>query len=378
MVDVAEYIKRAAQRSGYKRETYIERNVPTQPSNVLAIPFYGDLRSVFLLSSFILKQYKEIHKDKYIILCSWPGMSSLFPYVDEYWSIEDPSAITTLAAGANNFYNETDLSIELTRNLIEVLNVVTSTDLKSYYDCGFTKKYLTEFGGIKRFAPEISSSNKVSSDFKKQMESKTNRKIVVYPATKMKSKQQGKTVSLTVPKDFWVALIQRLLQDGYVPVVYQNSFTYNMSTEFVDKCIYLVSRDVGDVLAAFRHVGCVLDVHTGLSRLAVAARCPYLSVIERQIFVEDKEFEIDDLCCDGLPRQYIFSPSTITMTCGPEEWKVSILDHISARLKEFLPTLSGVNLPSTNELYESVSYEKIRDRKSKRMGVHFINTSKNK
>lgn len=378
MIDVADYIKRAAQRCGYKREFYVERNMPTQPSNILVIPFYGDVKSIFLLSSFILKQYKAIHKDKYIILCSWPGMNALFPYVDEYWSIEDPSLTTTLAMDANNFYNDSNVSIELTRNLMEVMNIMTWKDLKTYYDKGFTQKYLKEFGGIKRFLPEVPSVTKIPSDFKTQMESKVGQKIVVYPALKMRSWQEGKTISVSVGKNYWVALIKRLLEEGYVPVVYQNYFTYDMSPEFVDKCIYLVTRDISKVLAAFRYAGCVLDIHSNISRLAIAARCPYLSVIERPIFIADKDFEIDDLCCDDLPKQYIYSFSTMLKTGGPEEWKISLLDNIMVRLRKFVPSLNGINLPSTNESFEPVSYEKIRQRKARRMGAVFIKSSKNK
>jgi len=378
MFDVNEYIKRAAHRSGYKRESYIERNMPTQPSNVVAVPFYGDLRSLFVFSSFILKNYKEANKDKYLILCSWPGMQGLFPYVDEYWSIEDESVTKTLATEANNSYNTSSLATDLTRGLIEVLSVATARDFKVYYDDGFTQKYLDAFGGIKRFLPEVPSATKISNDFRLQMERKPGQKIVVYPATKMRSRQQGQTVYLPILKEFWVALIERLLAEGYVPVVYQNWFTYDMSRDFVDRCVYLVPRSVLDVLAAFRHIGFVLDVHTGISKLALAARCPFLTVTERQSFVEDKDYEIDDLCGEGLPHQYLFSFSTMLMQGGQSEWNVCLLDQIIVRPKEFLPTLKGATLPSTNESYELTSYEKVRQRKARRMGVTFINSSKNK
>ncbi len=378
MVDVAEYIKRAAQRCGYKRESYVEKNMPTETSNVLAIPFYGDMKSTFLLSSLILKTFKELHKDKYIILCSWPGMSGLFPYVDEFWSIEDESVTKLLAVETNNFYNETNLAAELTKRLSEVLTVMTSRDLKKYYDNGFTQQYWSEFGEIKRFLPEIPSSNKIATNFKNQMESKIGKKVIVYPSIKRRTKQDGKTVHMHVVKEFWIALIERLLEEGYVPVIYQNCFTYDMSRDFVDRCIYLVPKNISDVLAAFRYVDCVIDVHNGISKLAIAARCPYLSVVERSIFINDKEYEIDDICGDGIPRQYIYAFSTMLIAGSPSEWKISLLDNIIVRLKEFVPTLSGINLPSTNESYETVSCDRIRQRKAKRLGVAFINSSKRK
>lgn len=377
-MEVGDYIKRAAHRSGYKREFFVEKNMPTIPSNVLAIPFYGDLRSTILLSTLLLRSYKEANKDKYLILCSWPGIKDLFPYVDEFWSISDESLTKTLATEANNFYNAANLATDLTRGLVEVLNVMTGKDLKTYYDDGFTKLYWETFGGIKRFLPEVPSVSKISNDFNLQMERRSGTKIIVYPATKMRSWQHGKTVNMSVSKEFWAALIDRLLQEGFDPVVYQNWFTYDMSRDFADRCIYLTAKNISDVLAAFRYAGCILDVHTGISRLAIAGRCPHVSVVERQSFIEDKDYEIDDLCAENLPRQYIFGFATQLMAGGPQEWKVSVFDNIVVRLKEFLPTLKNSVLPSTNESYEPVSYERVRERKAKRLGAAFIKSSKHK
>ena len=378
MNEISEYIKRAAERTGYKREFYIEKNMPTQPSNVVAIPFYGDIRSTFIFSSLILKSYKESHPDKYIILCSWPGMAKLFPYVDEFWSIQDESVTKTLATEANNFYNESNISTDITKSLAEVVNVITSRDIKVYYDNGFTQKYWSEFKEIRKFLPEVPSSNKISSGFKQQMEAKSGKKIIVYPSIKMRSKQSGKTILLPVLKEFWLALIERILEEGYVPVVYQNNFTYDVSKDLADKCIYLVPKSIEDVLAAFRYADCVLDVHAAISKLAIAARTPYVSVIERSIFIEDKDYEIDDLCSKGVPKQYIFSFSTMLMTGSSSEWKISIIDNIMVRLREFLSQIKQSNLPSTNESYESVSYDSIRQRRAKRLGVPFLKSSKNK
>ena len=151
-----------------------------------------------------------------------------------------------------------------------------------------------------------------------------------------------------------------------------------MSLDFTDKCMYLVPRNAADMLSAIRYVGCVLDIHTGISRMAIASRCPFLSVTERQIYIEDRDYEIDDLCCDNLPKQYVFGFATQLMTGGPSDWKISILDNIMARLKAFTPTLKGADLPSTNESCVEVSSERVRDRKAKRMGVTFINSSKQK
>ncbi len=378
MSNVADFLTRAANRTGFKREFYLEKNMPTDPSDVLMIPFFGDLKSTFILSSLILKSYKEANSDKYIVLCSWPGFQCLFPYVDEYWTIEDESTIKRLAVTSDNLYNTSNTSAEITRSLIEVANVLTVKDLNHLYDNGFTKEYWKNFSEVKRFLPDVPSANVMSNDMKIQMTNRNGKKIIVFPSARMKSWQNGKTIQLPVSKDFWIKLIECLLHEGYVPVVYQNQFTYDMSGDFLEQCIYLVNKTMSDVLAVFRHVGCVLDVHSGISRLAIAARCPFLSIIERRIFIQDRDYEVDDLCTEDLPRQYVFSFATQLMVGGYEEWEVSVIRNIVTRLREFMPTIDLDSLPSTVSSYKSVSYDSVRQRKANRIGAAFIKTSKNR
>jgi len=376
MSQTSDFIQRVAERTGYRREFYKEKNMPSVPSNVVAMPFYGDLRSAFVLSSLLLRPYKEL-TGKYLILCSWPGLQGLFPYVDEYWCLDDESVAKTLASEANNFYNTSALATELTHRLMESVRIVTMRDLKELYDFGLTAKYFETFPDIRRYLPEIPSANKLSQNFLTEMSRKSGRKVFIYPTTRMWSWQKGKATNLTVPKLFWETLIEELLAADFVPVVYQNWFTYDMSTEFAQRCIYLVPRNVTDVLAAMRYVGLVLDVHSGISNLAIAARTPFLVVDERQRYMEHKGYEIDDLCCLS-PKQYLWSFSTMLMAGEPSDWKNSIIDGIIVRLKEFAPTLAGQEWGSTNESYETVSYDTVRQRKARRLGVTFINSSKSK
>jgi len=376
MTQVNEFIKRAAIRSGFRREFFMEKNIPTSLSNLMVVPFYGDIRSTFNLSSLLLRQYKESNKDLYVIMCSWPGFHDLFPYVDEYWTLDDESTAKTLAMDANNLYNGSGLASEINRGLLEVSNILSSKDLKAWHNEGFTKKYWDDFKEIKRYFPEVPSSSKLSPSFLNEMNRKQGGKIVVFPVTKMATWHRGQTVYMPVLRSFWDTLIEMLLSEGFMPVVYQNWFTYDMSREFTDRCVYLVPRNVSDVLAAMRHVGLVLDIHSGVSRLAIAARTPFVAVDERLRFIESGDYEVDDLCCE-MPRKYIFSFSTMLMSGGPSEWKDSLLDNISVTLKSFNPT-DGGNWGATNETYQSVSYDKVRDRKAKRRGVTFISSSKHK
>lgn len=374
MSETSNFIKRAAERTGFHRHSFVERNMPSHPSNVVAIPFYGDMRGTFLLSSFLLRSYKEMWPEKYLVLCSWPGFQGLFPYVDEYWYLNDEFAANKLATESNNLYNGTKLAAEITRNMVEVLNVLTPKDLKQYYDDGFTKQYWDDFEKIKRFFPEIPAAN--TSDLMHEMEKYKGKKIIVYPVTKMRSWQKGKSVYLPVSKNFWNTTIDTLLEEGFVPVVYQNWFTYDMSVDYVDKCMYITST-TSDLLSAIRQVGLVLDIHSGISRLALSARCPFLSVDERFRYIESQDYVLDDLCSE-VPRQLLFSFSTMLMADGPKEWRSGLLDNVVVRLNKMLSDSNINDLPSTNESFHEISYDRVKNRKAKRYGVTFINSSKNK
>ena len=79
MIDVNSFVKRAAEKSSFNRVRFQESNMPTNISNITVMPFFGDIRSTFILSSMLLHRYKEEKKgSKYFILCSWPGFESYF------------------------------------------------------------------------------------------------------------------------------------------------------------------------------------------------------------------------------------------------------------------------------------------------------------
>ena len=373
MSQVADYIKRAAERTKYRRVSFVEKNMPTIPSNVHAIPFYGDLESLFTLSSLLLRTYKEQQRNQYFILCSWPGFSKMFPYVDEYWELDDESVTKSLALGANNFYNTSSVSTELTRSLMECVDVVTHRDWGLYWNRGFTDKYWQTYHNVYRYLPSVPASNSISDSFMNQLSQKQGRKLVVYPVSKLQSWQKGKSVYLPVSKEFWSALLNRLIDEGFSPVVYQNQFTHDMSTEFTDKCIYLVSKRITDILTAMNYIGLVLDVFSGISKMAMAARAPFVAVTERQKHFAYKDNAVFDLC-NQSPNQFIFSFSTMLMTGGEKEWNASLINQLVTRLSGF----EGESTASTAESFEEVSYDRVREMKARRMGVTFINSSKDK
>lgn len=373
MDSVSDFLKRAATQTGFERVRFAEKNLPADYSNILVVPFFGDLSSTFVLSSFILKRIKETRPNKYLILASWPGYEAMFPYVDEYWSPKDATSLSQLVLGAEDFRNVSDLSTSYVRSLnTRFEDVFMPEDIRDYYYQGFGKKFWDEFKDIKRYFPSVLSASRINQQFKADLQRRVGNKIVVFPARKVRSWQRGKVEYVMVQKEFWVTLVKRLLEEGFTPVLFQNTFTHDLSVDFAEKCSYLVSNNMEEVLASLRYVGCVLDFFTGISRISIAARCPFVMVDERVRYIEEKSYEIDDLCCQAIPKQYIFCFSTFIMSGTVADWNSSIIDNVVARLNKFLPNLDRDTWESTTESETSVSYDNIRERKAKRLGMNFI------
>jgi hypothetical protein len=232
-----------------------------------------------------------------------------------------------------------------------------------------TTKYWKTFNEVKRFLPEVSSASRLDEGFLQEMKRKNGHKVMVVPVKQMRTWRNGRQRRFEVQKSFWHGLLERMIAEGVTPVVWQSVFTYDMSSEFAERCIYLVPKTIAQTLTAMRAVGCVLDVFSGVSRLALAARCPFVALDERERFVRQKDYEIDDLCSQKTPRQYVFSFAQMSLEGGSNS---VLFDNMMARLHRFLPELDRSSWDSTNESYETVSYDVVRRRRLNRMGVRFL------
>ena len=89
--------------------------------------------------------------------------------------------------------------------------------------------------------------------------------------------------------------------------------------------------------------------------------------------MEDKEYEIDDLCCQNIPKKYIFSFSSFILSGDVNHWCNSIIDNIIIKVKEFLPTFVSQEWESTAESNAVLSYQDcVRKKHTKKIGMQFI------
>ena len=377
MENLAEFVKRAAVNLNCQRVRFTDKNLPTQPSDIIVFPFFGDIRSSHLLSSFLLKRYKE-KSSKYVILCSWPGFQNLYPYVDEYWTLSDQAVVKSLAISANNFFNTGEIATVFKRKLNEWFEkVVGAEDFLKYYENGFQEDFWKSFSDLKLFLPNVPSEMALPESFRTQFLLKKG-KVLIYPTTSVRSWQFKECVNEPISYGFWEYLCNRMIDANLMPVVYINPFTFDLSKTLADKCIFFVPNEISQLLSIMRLTGCVLDVYSGISRLALSARCPFVSVDERERYVSHRDNEIDSLCADVLPHDYIFSYSSMITKGNESNWNINLVTLLLNKINDFLPTLNRDDWPSVDEAEKLLDYNKVLVRRGKKLGVHFLAKAKDK
>lgn len=374
-MSVAEFLNRAADRNGFHRDRYEEKKIPTDYSNLTVLPLWGDMRSMCISSMVLLQRFRqEVKGSKYFILASWPGLQGLFPYVDEYWSMTDEAHLKRFYEQSEGLRNKSDLSTIYLRNLNEFFrDVVDYKELSNFYRNGLTSDFFERFKDVKRFMPFIPSAAILGKEFSRELATKPGYKVFIHPSIFVKQWYMGKSQNVYAKREFWVSLVETMLERNFVPVIWQNYLSYDISQEFIGKCIFTGERDVTQVLAAVRATGCVLDIFNSLSRMAILARCPFVCVDERSRYNNQKEYEIDDLCGMGIPREYIYTFSTIVSSGIERNWKQDIFQSILFKLENFMPLLDRDTWPTTGETTEAVSYkELVRTNEVKRLGTRLL------
>lgn len=341
MNDIVDFMKRTSEKIGFKREKYIDDNLPTSFENIVVVMFFGDMRSEFVMSSFILNRIKEFYKNKYFIVCSYSGRSGIYSYADEFWGFNSKQFMLS----SSGFDNSSDIKDHLGKQLNKYFDtVITETE---YYHNGFTKKFMDDFKNIKCFLPSIVSS-------------KTQGNVFVYPSKIGRCWGKGEEVSVAIKYSFWIQLLESICKVGMKPVVYQDNATYDVSPVMESRCFYSTDNKISDVLGLMRSTGCVLDVFSGISSFAKIARTPYVSCDERNRHNNTGEFGLDVLM--PLKNKHIFSLPTIL---EGDHWAIQ---NIVNNLELFVSNLKPEDYPSTSEESVNLSYELIKEKKRKKIG----------
>jgi hypothetical protein len=171
---------------------------------------------------------------------------------------------------------------------------------------------------------------------------------------------------------FWSELLSHVISSGFFPVVLADEFSYDMSPEVTDGCLHIKDMEISKVLGVMRSCGCVLDVFSGISRLALAARTPFVCFDERARFNSLKDYEINDICGRGVPKEYIFGFGAIIEGGDKATWKSNVFNHLVVKLNKIYEKMDRDSWPSSSESNEIVPYDSVRKIKNKKMGSRFV------
>ena len=371
-MDTYNLIKKACDKAGLERVKYIDNNIPTNPENIVILPFFGDSRSSFILSKLLLKKYREqVKGSKYFIMVSWPGDEILYPFVDEYWTIKG-SSIQDFYRSANGFTNNHEFYSVIMRGLNYFFSeVIDPISFSLFYDDGLTQEYFVKFKDVSVYSPPIPSSvSALGMETSKNIQV-VGPSIVIHPAQIIRRWHYGECQNAFVPKEFWIHLCKKLLKDKITPIVCLDDLSYDISKE-VSKCVFVNNLNTSQKLTLMRSVGCTLDVFSGISRLAILAKSPFVAFDERSRYFGNKEYELDDLCAANIPREYVFSFSSIVTEGNEEDWNANIVSPLLAKLDVFLSKLDRNSWEPLSEKEETVEYSKVRNKNMFKLGMKFI------
>lgn len=376
-MDTNGLLKKAAEKCGAVRLRYREKNIPTSSDGVVVFPFFGDRRSSFVLSSLLLKRIKEEQKgSKYFVMVSWPGMEGLYPYVDEYWQVDDESSLSKLRPGRSGFNNFSPMYSLIQRSLNQnFYDVISPDDLSEYYSCGVTKRFFERFKHIKLSLPAIPSASSLGSETHREI-SRNERRVFMQPCREGFSWRNGSVASFTIPIQFWIDAALKLSSSGFFPIIFSDHFCYDISTEVNKGVCHLSGLDSSRMMSAMRLSNCVLDFFGDVSRMALCARTPFLCFEERSKYNAFKEYEINDLCGLGVHKEYIFSFGAILESGDRSSWDSNILEHAIVKLRKICDNVDRDSWPSAAESESIVPYDSVRRIKNKKFGSRFIKVEK--
>jgi hypothetical protein len=372
-MQTTDLLRTAANKGGFDRSRFDDSLVPTSASNICVIHFFGDLRTLMVMSSLLLRRFREEQRgSKYVVLVSWPGFGDLFPYVDEYWSVK-PGTFKSLYSSVDGFNNTSPECIGLERVLnTHFEDVLHPTYFEKYYDHGLRQNFIEHFRHVKGFMPAIPSSVVLGSEFNREIAKRSGYKVFIHPTTFAHGWKHGKVRTEKVMPAFWDELVQALLDRGHVPVIQQSALSHNLIPKFGDKCVYVNDPNQLHILSAMRACNVVLDVFNSLSRYAILARTAYLTCDERDRYGRMKEFELDDLLGHGIPKNHVFSFVSIVTDGTKNTWKHSLLDVIISKLETLVESFDRDKLPVSSELYEIIPYKRVREQRVRKFGTRFI------
>lgn len=372
-----EILDNISKKLNLNRCWYNEGDIPTSSSNICIYCVLGDIKSISINSMILCKRFKdEIKSSKYFIVLSWDGMQSLFPYANEFWSLSKKTTESSFNK-SNGFLNESPAIVQTIRDLNWYFeDIVNNKEIEEYYKSGIKKSFFEKFKHIKVYKPSISSSSILGNEFNREFSKRENKKIFVYPSKYIKTIQFKEKVNLLVSKDFWVSLCDYLISKDITPVVWICDESYDLSPNFIEKCVYLNTNNIEKVLSLMRICDCTIDIMSGVSKYSLISRSPFICCEDRVVYNEEKDYEINSLCGQGIYFDYFYAFYKNLEDKNKRSWENSIFDVLNNKINNLFTNLNNKDLLSSLENEEIAPYNLVKKLKKLKLGTKFIKVKK--
>jgi hypothetical protein len=373
---ISEFLTNTANKLNFKREKYVEKNIPSNFDQITVFFALGDLRSTAAVSTMLLPRIRKEKKAlRYFIVFGYPNFSCLYPYADEYWSFNAEEKLDQIYYSSNGLDNYSNLKTIYLRHLNENFREVTKQeDLSNIYDGCLLTPYWENNKNLRVILPQISSS---VVSFNEAVQAKFNnlgsKKLFVFPNKNIQIYRKNKLIYQSVSIDFWKSLIQKLLNLGIGLVILKNPLTYDLSEFFSneDKVFNVAENDLEKIMSLMRLSGCVLDFFSGIGRFAAIARTPYIVADERYRYFKFKEYEYEDVIGKNVPIERIFLFADLINPSNNlfENVANNIINKIDKIMDKLQKNKGLSDAPYSDFLS---NYENVRYYQTQKLGVNFI------
>ena len=369
---VSDFLKITSKKLNFSRDKYTEKNIPSNFDQITVFFNLGDLRNTLSLSSMILPRFrKETKSLRYFIVFGYPGFSSLFPYADEYWSF-DPENFFKIYNGSCGLDNSINLKTIYLRHLNENFReVIKSENFNDIYDHYFLKRYWDKNKNIRIILPQIINSLASNDSFvEKYSNINIDKKIFIFPNKTMQVIRKGKLVFEEIKSEFWTNLIKKLLENNISVFCIKHPLTHDVSSNFIDEknILFFNELDVNQIMSLMRMSGCVFDFFSGISRLAIISRTPYILADERIRYFNYREYEFEDVVGESLHGERFFIFADL-MNSNNDLYN-NIASNIISKIDKIIKNNKGI---LSSEYTDKLSnYQNVRYYQSKKMGLQFL------
>ena len=373
---LSDFLANTASKLNFRREKFIEKNIPSNFDQITVFFGLGDLRNTAAISSMILPRFRKEKKAlRYFIVFGYPNFSCLYPYADEYWSFSNDEKLDQVYYNSNGLDNNSNLKTIYLRHLNENFrDVVKQEDFASIYDGCLKTNFWEANKNIRIILPQLSASYvNFNEEIQKKFNELKKRKILIFPIKNMQIYRKNKLVFQPLEIGFWKNLIKMLLSLEISVVCIKNNLTYDLSEFFIDEkdVFNFAENDLEKIMSLMRLTGCVLDFFSGIGRYAAIARVPYIVVDERYRYFKFKEYEFEDVVGNNLPieRLFLFADLINPTNNLFENVAKNIINKVD-KVINGLEKIKGI--PDAPYLDYISNYENVRYYQTQKLGVNFI------